>query len=146
MTTEQSSAMTTTLKTKWKNDHFTQIQTTGERGRNNKLFPSPFVGFMVYSMGKAENYVEKYLLSQAEKHGFLCYKFVSPGRKGVPDRILIGHGETVFVECKSDTGKTSKIQDLVIDKMRWHGARVCVMATRQDVDGFFKNYPEATHK
>ena len=140
MTTEQSSAMTTTLKTKWKNDHFTQIQTTGERDRNNKLFPSPFVGFMVYSMGKAENYVESYLQSQAAKYDFLCYKFVSPGRKDVPDHILIGHGETVFVECKSDIGRLSKIQQLIIKRLRKHGAHVEVLSTRELIDGFFETY------
>ena len=50
-------------------------------------------------MGKAEGYVEDYLIKQAKAHNHLCFKFISPGIDGVPDRILIGNGKTIFIEC-----------------------------------------------
>ena len=85
-------------------------------------------------MGKAENFVESYLKQQAEKNGFLCYKMTSPGLRGVPDRILIGNGYTVFVECKSDKGHLSEIQKFRISEMRARGAHITIAASRKDVD------------
>jgi hypothetical protein len=35
-----------------------------------------------------ETAVEKYLVEQVEARGGLCEKHVSPGRKGVPDRLV----------------------------------------------------------
>jgi hypothetical protein len=34
-----------------------------------------------------EKVIENYLCEEAKKIGGLCYKFTSPGRRGVPDRI-----------------------------------------------------------
>ena len=89
-------------------------------------------------MGKPEGKVENYLIKQCEKHDFLCFKFVSPGRKGVPDRIVIGRGHTVFIELKSEDGTPSKQQKLVIRKMLGAGADVRLCYTKEEVDIFFK--------
>lgn len=93
-------------------------------------------------MGKAENYVEDYLKRKAKEHGFLCFKCVTPGIKGIPDRMLIGKGHTVFIECKSAVGKLSASQKLRIKEMQAAGADVRVYPTREDVDAFFE---ETTH-
>ena len=43
--------------------------------------------------------------------GGLCYKFVSPGNRGVPDRLVITpDGCVFFVELKSQTGRLSELQ------------------------------------
>ena len=89
-------------------------------------------------MGKPEGIVEDYLFRQAEKHGFLCFKFTSPGHRGVPDRIVIGRGHTVFIELKSDTGELSKLQKTVIANMIEHGADVRVYRSKTEIDEFFK--------
>ena len=89
-------------------------------------------------MGKPEGIIEKYLVAQSDKHGFLCRKFVSPGRQGVPDRIVIGKGHTVFIELKSQTGKLSEIQKQEIKRMLKHGADVRVYNSKQQIDDFFK--------
>ena len=36
-----------------------------------------------------ESSIESYLVRKVKEHGGLCYKFVSPGNPGVPDRIII---------------------------------------------------------
>ena len=36
-----------------------------------------------------ESYIESYLVRKVKEHGGLCYKFVSPGNPGVPDRLII---------------------------------------------------------
>lgn len=90
-------------------------------------------------MGKAENYVEQYLKDQAKQYDCLCFKFVSYGTRGVPDRVIIGHGLTVFVETKSDHGHLSKQQKYRIYQMRMHGAIVAVAYTREQVDELYQN-------
>lgn len=94
-------------------------------------------------MGKPEGIVEDYLGTVAKQHDFLCYKFVSPGRRGVPDRVIIGHDatgapRTIFIELKSATGTPSKQQLFIIDKMRKHGAEVHILSSKSEIDEFFK--------
>lgn len=52
-------------------------------------------------MGVREGKIEKYLVDEIEKIGGTAYKFTSPGRVGVPDRIVCYKGLVVFVEVKS---------------------------------------------
>lgn len=85
-------------------------------------------------MGKPEGIIENYLKTQAEKQGFLCLKFTSPGTSGVPDRVLIGYGHTIFVETKRTGGTLRKLQEKITEKMVNHGATVYVIDTKQDVD------------
>ena len=82
-------------------------------------------------MGKPEGIIEDYLGKIAKEHGFLYYKFTSPAHSGVPDRILIGHGQTIFIELKRPKGKPRKLQDRVFENMRKHGATVYVVDTKQ---------------
>ena len=93
-------------------------------------------------MGKPEGIIEDYLGTQAAKNGFLFYKFTSPGHRGVPDRIIIGRGHTVFVELKSETGRLSKLQELTIAQMIKHGADVRVCNSKESIDELFL---EASH-
>lgn len=91
-------------------------------------------------MGKPEGIIEDYLIKKAEEHHFLCFKFVSPGRRGVPDRILIGQGHTIFVELKSETGNLRKQQEYRIKEMQEHGAVVYVLNTKEKIDQFFQSF------
>ncbi len=59
-----------------------------------------------------ESSVEKPLVVKVKAAGGIAYKWVSPGRKGVPDRIvLLPGGKIVFVECKSP-GKKPRTDQL----------------------------------
>lgn len=90
-------------------------------------------------MGKAENEIEGYLSKKAKKYGFLCYKFVSPGKKGVPDRILLAKGYTIYIETKSNTGVLSEIQKIRINEMRKQGCEVYVINNRKSIDQLLEN-------
>lgn len=81
-----------------------------------------------------EGVIESYLTSRCEKLGFLCYKFVSPGNKGVPDRIVIGNGKTIFIETKKPGGAPRELQEYVMKKMKKSGAIVYVADTKENVD------------
>lgn len=96
-------------------------------------------------MGKPEGTIESYLEKQSEKHGCICYKFTSPGRKGMPDRIVIGidkqnRKHTDFIETKAPGEKPRLLQEIVHDDMRKHGATVFVLSTKEQVDAYFKEF------
>ena len=55
-----------------------------------------------------ERSIEEALVKEVSFVGGLCLKFVSPGRRGVPDRVcLFPGGRVVFVELKQ-RGKAPK--------------------------------------
>lgn len=69
-----------------------------------------------------ESKVEKDLREAAAAAGGLCLKFVSPGRRGVTDRILLFPNRVIaFVETKSPTGRLRPDQKKFIDLMREFG-------------------------
>lgn len=93
---------------------------------------------IIETMGKPEGTIENYLIKKATENNCLCYKFVSPGKRGVPDRIVIGKGKTIFVELKSETGSLRKQQEYRIQQMIEHGADVRVLNTKEKIDKFFE--------
>ena len=70
---------------------------------------------------KLERELEKEVTNYARKVGILSFKFTSPGRRGVPDRILIGPGGTVFLELKREGEKPTKLQRHYIDAINDSG-------------------------
>jgi hypothetical protein len=63
-----------------------------------------------------ENDVEKYLIRQVKAIDGLCWKWVSPGRRGVPDRIVVLPGGGIyFVELKAP-GKTERPDQVLVQK------------------------------
>jgi len=55
-----------------------------------------------------EKQIEQYLIKQVrEELGGIAYKFTSPGRRSVPDRLcVVPNGGIFFVECKA-TGEVA---------------------------------------
>lgn len=88
-------------------------------------------------MGKAEAYVENYLGRKVYNAGGLYYKFTSADR-GVPDRIVILKGRTVFVEAKAEGEKARRLQQVIHKRMRGRGADVRIIDTREDCDAFLE--------
>ena len=88
-------------------------------------------------MGRPEAYVERYLKEQARRHGALLYKFTS-GEAGVPDRILIAHGHTVFIECKRPGGRPRPLQVVHLRAIAAHGGDARVIDTREGVDALME--------
>lgn len=96
-------------------------------------------------MGKPEGIIENYLTKSAKEHGFLSMKFTSPNLNGVPDRIIIGNGYTVFVEVKKPDGRLDRLQVEVIKKLKNHGAYVTVVYTKEDVDKLLQTLSSVTN-
>lgn len=85
-----------------------------------------------------EGIVEDYLLAQCRATGFLCLKFVSPARGGVPDRVVITPAGTVFVEVKKPGEQPDARQRATHIKMRRYGAQVFVVDSEQTVDALIR--------
>lgn len=80
-----------------------------------------------------ESVLELKIKKAAKDRGILSFKFVSPGQKGVPDRLFITKGGYQFyMELKSANGKLSDLQDAVIKTMISYGADVSVVRNLED--------------
>lgn len=63
-----------------------------------------------------ESYLEKSLRTYAKRNGVAYIKLV--GMRGIPDRMLLFNGKTVFFELKNPTtGRTKKQQKLRMHKL-----------------------------
>lgn len=86
-----------------------------------------------------ESSIESYLVRKVREHGGLCYKFISPGNPGVPDRIVITpSGRIVFVELKTEVGRLAKIQKWQRSEMEKRGADVRVLYGMDEVKEFLR--------
>jgi len=80
--------------------------------------------------GPLEKVIESNVCSYARDLGCLCYKFTSPSRRSVPDRLFITpKGEVFFVEFKRAGQKPTAAQAVEIDKIKRQGVPVCVADT-----------------
>lgn len=94
-----------------------------------------------------ESVSEKKLKREIEGVGGLCYKFTSPGRQGVPDRVcIIPGGHVVFVEMKQENGSLRPLQRAEIARMKERGADVWVVYGNTGVDAFMTYVKEVLLK
>lgn len=75
-----------------------------------------------------EKEIEKKVCDYAKSLGFLCYKFTSPARRSVPDRLFISpKGVVFFIEFKMLGKKPTPSQQVEIEKIRQTGVAVYVI-------------------
>lgn len=88
-----------------------------------------------------EKEVEQYLVDEVRKAGGKAYKFISPGRAGMPDRIVILPGGLIYlVELKAPGGKVRPQQAARFRELEKLGCKVWVLSSRKAVDGFSRKY------
>lgn len=83
-----------------------------------------------------EKDIEKHLVDLTRRAGGLCFKFTSPGRTGVPDRIVIYNGQTFFVELKRPGEEPRPDQVYIHEEMKKRGIFVYVLDSKQSVEEF----------
>jgi len=82
-----------------------------------------------------ESVIESYLVKRVREVGGIAYKFTSPGRRGVPDRICVfPERVVVFAEVKSPTGVTTPLQDFEIKQLKARGQHAVIINSRPRVD------------
>ena len=90
-----------------------------------------------------EAVIERHLRKRVMAKGGLCLKWVSPGMRGVPDRIvMLPFGITAFVELKSTTGKLRLNQQRMLAKLDDLGMHVATLRSKKDVDTFMHEISE----
>jgi len=85
-------------------------------------------------MGTRENKVENYLRDEVKSLGGDTRKWVSPGRDGVPDQIVLGFPAIFFVEVKTVDGTFQPGQEREHERLRVLGADVCTVYGSKGVD------------
>lgn len=83
-----------------------------------------------------ESTVERRFTLLARRHGGVAFKWVSPGRAGVPDRILMLPGGRLFlVELKRPGGRPRPLQVAMHRRLAALGFPVHVV---DDADAFYR--------
>ncbi|EIV4686601.1 VRR-NUC domain-containing protein [Salmonella enterica] len=91
-----------------------------------------------------ESLIEKHLIAEVKKAGGIAYKFVSPGRRSVPDRIvLLPGGRLVFVECKAPGKPPRADQQREHERLRALGFAVVVLDSK-NLEGILCGEPITT--
>lgn len=84
-----------------------------------------------------ERDVERALVRRVKALGGLCDKFVSPGRRSCPDRIVtLPGGVIIFCELKSPGKKPTKLQARDHERRRALGCDVRVIDTVEQANAF----------
>ena len=84
---------------------------------------------------------EAYLKKRVREHGGLYRKWVSPGRRGVPDDIVIApclDPHVQFVEMKAEGKEPEDHQLREHERIRKAGGIVHVFECYEDIDTFFE--------
>lgn len=75
-----------------------------------------------------EKQIERSVCEYAKSIGFLVYKFTSPERAAVPDRMFITpKGKVFFTEFKREGAKVTPAQDREHERLRGQGVTVFVV-------------------
>lgn len=91
-----------------------------------------------------EKQVERKFVKAVKEAGGLAMKFVSPGRVGVPDRIvLMPDGRIAFAEIKRPGGKLRRAQEAAHREIRTMGFPVCVIRSDTDIRTFCEFFFDA---
>ena len=84
-----------------------------------------------------EKQIERALVRRVKDLGGLCEKFVSPGRRSVPDRIVtLPGGRIIFVELKATGKRPTLLQMRDHQRRRDLGCDVRVIDNLDDVKVF----------
>jgi hypothetical protein len=90
-------------------------------------------------MGVREREIEAYFVKRVREAGGLQRKFVSPGHRGVLDRIVgFQYGRFALVEVKA-TGEAPRAEQ-IREMVRWNsmGFAVWVIDSKEGVDKFIQ--------
>lgn len=84
-----------------------------------------------------EKTLEAKLRTEVKRAGGLALKFISPGKAGVPDRlVLLPGGRVYFVEMKRPGGKLRPLQRKVIQDFRKLGFKTFVIDSANSIQDF----------
>ena len=87
----------------------------------------------------SEKDIETYLVRRVKSIGGEAYKFTSPARRGVPDRVVVlPSGAVIWVELKAPGKLLTILQAKEHARLRTLGQRVVVVDSKEGVDAIIK--------
>ncbi len=95
-----------------------------------------------------EKQIERKFKQKVEALGALAWKFTSPGRAGVPDRIVIlPGGRVVFAEMKAPGQKLRPLQVATVAMIKRLGCHAWVIDSYEKIDEFIEKemMPDGVH-
>lgn len=85
--------------------------------------------------------IERHFVWSVERFGGKTWKFTSPGRRGVADRIAcMPNGSTWFVELKTIGGRLSVLQQAFADDMVSLNQRYVCLSTKEEINMFMLSF------
>lgn len=82
-----------------------------------------------------EKTIEAHLVKRVKESGGIAYKFTSPQRRSVPDRlVLLPGGGIEFVELKAPGKKPTPMQLREHERLRGLGFTVLVLDSKEKID------------
>lgn len=86
-----------------------------------------------------EKTIEQALVKRVKELGGMAEKFVSPGRRSVPDRLVtLPENTIIFVELKAPNKYPTELQELDHERRRALGCDVRVINTLEEARAFTK--------
>jgi Holliday junction resolvase len=71
-----------------------------------------------------ESKIQNKKIKELEKEGYYVIKLINTNKPGIPDLIAIPkNSDVLFVEVKTQNGKTSPLQDFRIEELEKHGLK-----------------------
>ena len=87
----------------------------------------------------SEKDIETYLVRRVKSIGGEAYKFTSPARRGVPDRVVVlPSGAVIWVELKAPGRLPTILQAKEHARLSTLGQRVVVVDSKEGVDAIIK--------
>ena len=82
-----------------------------------------------------ESAIQQKVMQKCMQKGILCVKVDSSSSRGWPDlTCVLPNGTVLFIELKTATGKTSKLQDYMINKLKRNKANVYIIRSIEAFD------------
>lgn len=82
----------------------------------------------------SEKAIEQALRQVIQADGGICWKLVSPGVAGVPDRLCLKSGRAVFVEVKAPGKKPRPLQQRRMKQLREQGFTCLVIDSMSQIE------------
>jgi|TARA_R110000803_G_C11986843_1_gene321430 DNA anti-recombination protein RmuC len=82
-----------------------------------------------------ESIIQQKITQKARQQGILCVKVDSSSSRGWPDlTCVLPNGTVLFIELKTPTGKLSRLQEHMIDKLKRNKANVHIIRSVEEFD------------
>jgi len=83
-----------------------------------------------------EKDIQKYLSKSLSGNNCLVIKIILANIIGIPDLLVISPATIFMIEVKSETGRLSPAQSLMIKRLREHGMKVYVITGMEEAKQF----------